>query len=846
MPLKTSLRIQLFLLANLSLAAPVFCATPGSHQFGNPTVVQKPPRRTYHVVNYKLTLHFKSARGEVFGKEIITLMPLHANFRRFHLDSSGLRIDSVSLETTRGRNVSLPHQLKDGHLWIRLNRAYGRNDRMNVRIVYHGIPRTGLFFVNPTANYLDQPREIWSQGEPELNHYWFPCWDYPNDMSTSEVVATVPNGQTVVSNGRLIGVTHHAGQVTFDWLEIVPHSSYLISVAVGPWKRVADHAGRLPVDYYVTDGVSASTVSRSFHLTPDMIEFFSSAFAVPYPYEKYDQVAVRNYFFGGMENVSATTLTDATLHGARAEPEYSSQGLVAHELGQHWFGDLVQGRDWADIWLNEGFATYLEALYTQHHDGDDAFRYEMWQNQLAAERQDQADYLRPIVDDNYLYPLQMFDSITHEKGAVVLDMLRYVLDGTREASQSASQKELFFRALHAYLTRYHAQATSTADLVHTLEAATGRELARFFTEWVFMAGSPHYVVTAQYNPSERIEVMTIAQTQQGEDVPQVFAMPLELAFYGAHGQSKQLQVIDDRRSQHFRIPLDFAPDWVDFDPEDVVEKTLDFPQPGTALIAKAENDPAMMSRLAAVRQLGEATGDKTAAVAALIHVLDGDPFYGVRVSAAEGLGQLHTASARAALLKALSQPDSRVRVAVVHALAKFRQDSPVYEALVHSLRDDPSYAVQAAAAATLGKSGVPRALRVLETAARGNPDIHVMRGIFAGLAATGNPEAEALLLAYAQAGVPEDLRLDALQAIAQVSRPMDAASRDELVNVVRSALHDPYLSVQLAGERLAGMDGLNEFREEIQFQAKAAPTALQKDAAHTALEQILHGYGKQR
>ena len=832
--------VRLLLILSVMFSTRVCASSSVKHVFGDPESVQRAPQRTYHVQNYQLALRFDESKGEVFGDEVVTLEPLTPGFNRFYLESSGLSIDAVTLAKHGGRDISLPFRMKDPHLQISLDHAYSPPDRLNVRIIYHGTPRTGLFFVNPNADYPHWPREIWSQGEPEFNHYWFPCWDYPNDMSTSEIIVTVPDGQSVVSNGRLVSVTHHGAFTAYDWVESVPHSSYLTSIAVGPWRKVADHEGSLPVDYYVPPTVSAVKALRSFHRTPDMIGFYARAFGVPYPYEQYAQVVVHNYPFGGMENVSATTLTDATLHTARAEPEYSSQGLVAHELGQHWFGDLVQGRDWADIWLNEGFATYLEALYTQYHNGNDAFRYEMWQDQLAAERQDRDDYLRPIVDDHYRYPLQMFDSITHEKGAVVLDMLRNILDGTQEASQPASQKELLFRALHAYLIRNRAHAVDTADLIRTIEAVTGRHLGWFFHEWVFMAGSPHYRVTAHYDPQRHTEKLTVSQMQTGGQVPRVFKMPVELAFYGAGGQSKVAWMLDQRRTQRFRIELGFKPEWVDFDPHGVIENRIDFAQPETALIAKAEHDPAMMSRLSAVDQLAETKDAGThTAVAGLTRVLTRDPFYGVRIYAAAGLGRLHTPEAKAALLRALNQHDSRVRVAVVRGLATFHQDRSVYAALVHAFQKDPNDAVRAAAAEGMGASGVQGAATVLLAAAKPDTQIHIMQGMFRGLAVTGDPRAAALLLTYARPGVPEHLRIEALQALAGM-RIAGGRERRALMAVSRAALNDPFLVTQFAGEALAGAQHLIELRPEIAAQAESAPTAFQRAQARAALKALVN------
>jgi aminopeptidase N len=204
-------------------AAPA--AQAKAHVFGDPNLWQWAPSRTYHVENYKLKLHFEQAKGEVFGDEVVTLRPFLPHFHKFYLDSSGLRIDLVQLHPAQGAPVSLKFAATDPRLWITLDRDYSAESTLKVRIVYHGFPKTGLFFVNPTSSYPHRPREIWSQGETEFNHYWLPCWDYPNDMATSETITAVPDGQTVVSNGKLVSVTHSAGQTTYDWKESVPHSS---------------------------------------------------------------------------------------------------------------------------------------------------------------------------------------------------------------------------------------------------------------------------------------------------------------------------------------------------------------------------------------------------------------------------------------------------------------------------------------------------------------------------------------------------------------------------------------------------------------------------------------------
>ena len=156
----------------------------------------------------------------------------------------------------------------------------------------------------------------------------------------------------------------------------VPHVSYLISLAAADFAVYHDQVGDLPVDYYVAKNVDEATARRFMGKTPQMIRFFGEKIGQPYPYAKYAQVCVPD-FGGGMENISATTMTDAALRDEIAALEGDADGLVAHELAHQWFGDLLTCKDWSHIWLNEGFASYFDPLFTEHDRGDDAFRLEM-------------------------------------------------------------------------------------------------------------------------------------------------------------------------------------------------------------------------------------------------------------------------------------------------------------------------------------------------------------------------------------------------------------------------------------------------------------------------------------
>ncbi|MGH9742309.1 MAG: HEAT repeat domain-containing protein, partial [Candidatus Acidiferrum sp.] len=485
------------------------------------------------------------------------------------------------------------------------------------------------------------------------------------------------------------------------------------------------------------------------------------------------------------------------------------------------------------------FATYLEALYTQHHEGNDAFRFEIYNDQMMEQKEGREDYTRAIVDRHYGDPMNMFDATTHEKGAAVLDMLRYVVDGAQQDTQEASQKEALFRALKHYLVAHHAQAADTADLIAAIRESTGLELGWFFREWVYMAGYPKYRVEADYDAANKLEKVAVAQTQHVDATTPIFHMPIEVAFYGANGEQKEVQVRDNSQQQEFDVPLDFEPQWVDFDPDDFIDKTVQFEKPLDALIAEGEKDPSMMSRLWAVQHLGKEKGENAeGGVTALTHVLGTDEFYGVRAAAATSLGSVGTDQAKAALLSALQQSDSRVRTAVVEALASFSKDRVVYDALVNALHNDSSYAVEAAAAQGIGKSGRAEAFEVLQAEATAKPEVHVMQATLAGLAATKDARAVAILLAQAQPRMPERIRASALTGLAEMKDSVEREHAQELVEAVRAALDDSFLRVRLAGEKLVGVFNLTQFQSDLQTDAQSAPLILQREFAQKVLKQL--------
>ena len=271
-------------------------------------------------------------------------------------------------------------------LIVPLERPSKRGERHEVFIRYEGQPKKGLYFVLPDKDYPNRPKEVWTQGEAEDTRYYIPIYDYPNDRTTSEMILTVPATWITISNGNLAGVKAEAdGSKTWDWKQTEPLSTYLISAQ---WP-VNSSRRKIPGAEFpcVTSCRAASedSIEPTFSRTRQMLDLFSDKLGVPYPWAQYAQSSVNDFVEGGMENTSATTLTTRGLVDPALAPELrrGSDDLDSHELAHQWFGDLVTCSDWANIWLNEGFATYFEHYWAEQRYGADEVAYEFWRDQAS-------------------------------------------------------------------------------------------------------------------------------------------------------------------------------------------------------------------------------------------------------------------------------------------------------------------------------------------------------------------------------------------------------------------------------------------------------------------------------
>ncbi len=335
------------------------------------------PSRDYHLQNVRVALRFDLDQRKVIGEVTHTLSVLRDGLTHLEFDSADLTILSARVN---GKDAAF--DLRDNKLHVQLAQPAKSGDQFEVNLRYEGKPTAGLYFVLPDKDSPDRAKQVWTQGEAEDTHHYIPIYDYPNNRTTTEMILTVPGNWLTVSNGKLVGVENAPnGEKTWTWRESLPISTYLISFVAGEFKEQKDTWRGLPISYVVPRG-DEDTLDPTFSHTKLMLDFFSERFGVPYPWEKYSQTAVDDFVESGMENASATTMAvrDIVHAGLAKEKPEAADSLISHEMAHQWFGDLVTCKDWTNTWLNEGFATFGDMLWTEHYYGADAAAYRYWRS----------------------------------------------------------------------------------------------------------------------------------------------------------------------------------------------------------------------------------------------------------------------------------------------------------------------------------------------------------------------------------------------------------------------------------------------------------------------------------
>ncbi len=723
----------------------------------------QPPRsvrsRTFDQQHLRLELDFDFHRREIQGRAIHTLTPFEP-VRRIAFDAVDMKIARVGLADGKRRAEArkLTFETRDGQLFITLDRTYKPGETIRLAVDYLvSEPQQGAHFVVPDANQPDQPRMVWTQSQPEMARYWFPCFDSPTDRLTSEILATVPADFFVLSNGVLKSKKDNGdGTRTWHWAQEQSHVTYLMSVAAGRFEAYRQQWDGIPVVSYVPAG-RLDDAARSFEKTPAMMAFYSEKIGYRYAWPKYTQICVDEYGGGGMEHTSATTLTTRTLHDERAHLDTSSDGLVAHELVHQWWGDLLTCKDWAELWLNESFATYFATLWIEHDRGRDEATWRLVREAESVFAEDKDRYRRPIVTYGYEKPGNMFDRHCYPKGGRVLHMLRFVLGD-----------ELFWKAIRHYCHKHAFDTVETADFRTAIEEATGRGLNWFFDQWIYHGGYPEFEVAYEWDDRQKTVRLTVKQTQQLDELTPLFRMPVEIELV-TPGETVRQRILVSKAEETFHFALKQRPRRVCFDPQDWILKKLTFEKSQQEWLDQAAHDAHLICRVRAVRGLAKFDKDQDV-LAALAKVAAGDKFWGVRQETVKSLGNFRGPAARDALLRAAKEdPKSFVRREAIKALAAFSDDE-TRQTLRHVIEHDRSYEAVAEALRTLLKVDRDECrpdllLAIKRTSHQGV----ILKAAAEGLAELNDRDAATRLQAIADGPSPPRRRAAVLVALGQLS-----------------------------------------------------------------------------
>ena len=766
------------------------------------------PDRPGQVEHIALDLAFDIPNKSYSGTCQVRIAPVVDGTDRLTMDAVDLKIKSVKVGKTEQ-----DFDYDGEQICIRLKQPAKFGKPFTLTIEYAvANPQRGIYFIGPDEHYPDKPVQVWTQGEDEDSRFWFPCFDYPGQLATSEIKVRVPKEYMAVSNGELVETEADGADKIYHWKLDKVHPSYLMTLAIAAFETIEDEWKGKPVRYYFEKGRKAEA-KLTMGKTPQMLETLSRWFGYEYAFSKYDQVCVADFIFGGMENTTTTLLTDRCMIDKRAAIDNErAETLVAHELAHQWFGDLIVINHWSQAWVKEGAATYSEVLWIEETKGqEEAFYYHL-NHARAYLDEDKSRYRRPLVTHIYREAIELYDRHIYEKGSCVYHMIRMELGD-----------ELFTRALSTLLQKHAHSTVETIDLLRAIDESTGRNLRYLFDQYVYRGGHPDYKVSYSWDGDSNLAKLTVTQTQVEDGKSQVqeglFDLKVPIGFgyvsdrnKAASGEVKSFKVRIHQREQALYFPLDQKPDFISFDVGNHLLKTVELEYPVAELKAQLKYDPDAISRLSAAEAL--AKKGSLEAVDSLKASLLSDPFWAVRAEVAEQLGDVQLVQAEEALIEGLKDKHPKVRRAVVTALGKVKSASS-YKALKSmAQKGDESYYVEAAAVRSLGKLGSAtidskdnhkktekKTLKLLDTILKERAGWNevVRSGAISGLSQFKTSEAALdILLPYTELGVSQPLRLAAIRALGTISTGQDKQAITRILDRLEALSREDFFLTQVA------------------------------------------------
>ena len=776
-----------------------------------------PPSMPFTIENIRLKIEPNFSAKKIFGEEQLKLLA-RQDISEIELDVGELvKIRSVIFSTGADSDTTydkreLHPEIHSGKLLIHLGDKLNEGTKFHLVIAYtaeNSERGNGFHFENGNPAF---PAHAWTLSESIYSRNWYPCVDHPQIRFTKEISVVVPTDFTVISNGELditdqkIQTKNDVDKRKFVWEQSTSDTAYLTCVMIGKFKETSggEQYNGIPLRYYVPKGREADA-QRTFKNTASMMKIFEEYFGVKYPYNKYSQVVVKGLASAGadgMEHTSCSTLDIEDVLAESSTPEDRIRDdVIAHELAHQWFGDLVTCRDWQDIWLNEGFAAFCEALYFQKSRGDQEYETyiaKMVDTYIRTTKDPRPKTpIRAIVTNKYEHPDDLFDHNTYNKGGIILHMLRKYIG-----------EDDFRKSLYTYLERFKYKTAETEDLRQVMEEVSGINLQQFFEQWIYRAGHP--ILSLQISDDHGKVKLSLTQEQEDD----AFAFPLEVHFALSSTSTddnieqrqiiEQIQISQNTFSKTFDFPMEKL-DQITIDPEyKILKEYSHFNVPGNLVANQLEKGKTIFTKLEAGNLLKRITPSSKLALNIMKRAKPDNSEWRVSVEATKllnaslekGDNSTHV-QAYEHLVRLLQETsDSRVRRATIEAIGNLKEMNS-FDLLMEIVQDnnaDPyeRYFAAIAIGNTDHKEALPLLKKMAETSSYHN---RVACGAIEGLKIIAinskdngvKGEVESFIIEKTMH--PESrLRRTATSSLGYIARYRE--NRTKIINRLKDLLHD--------------------------------------------------------
>ncbi len=504
--------------------------------------------KDFDILKYKLEVdlfnNYSQPFSHSFSGNVLVELKALADLNELKLNASSF---SIMIDKIEGEEISYEH--KSDTLFVNFGKIIKRNSVTKIKIFYsHNDVVDGAFFVKDGM--------LFTNNAPQGARKWFPCFDHPSDKALFELRAKTPADVLLGSNGLLADSVKFSDTIYYNWRTIYPVATYLITISSKKNYKIDEISWKsskgsvIPVRFYWNEGENLSAMNHIKSITPDMMQYFSELLC-DYPFEKNGYATLNELFiFGGMENQTLISLCNNCW----------DEELIAHELSHQWFGNLITPKTWADVWLNEGFATFAEGLWIENRYGEKAYKEYM---NIQAERFFQAENKFPVFNTGWRGKIPDINTlyngeIIYAKASSILHMLRYVLGDST-----------FFRALKSYTNDKSLQYgnISTEEFISKFMQYTGRDIGWFFNQW--LAGTYYPVYKNYYSITHENSQYYVDLVFTQENKENIFyKMPFEIKILFEDGSSLEESVFVEMNNQNFQFIYEKKPLKIYFDPED--------------------------------------------------------------------------------------------------------------------------------------------------------------------------------------------------------------------------------------------------------------------------------------